>query len=83
MRISILILGFKGLIVSFNGSLCILLFILFYEKKKLYFFSLLLSDNKRLETNQKTRFAQDIVFEFVHQCFVIHISLIGVEPVLG
>ena len=37
MRISIVILGFKMLIVSVNGSLCFQLFILFYEKKKCAF----------------------------------------------
>ena len=37
MGISILILGYEMLIVSGNGSLCIQMFILFYEKKKCVF----------------------------------------------
>ena len=68
-----------SLIVSVNGSLCIQLFILFYEKKKLWISFLssvrIISDYRQ----QETRFAQDMVFEFVHECFVIHISLIRVD----
>ena len=37
MGISILILAFEMLIVSGNGGLCIQMFILFYEKKKIVF----------------------------------------------
>ena len=55
--------------------------ILCYEKKKCAFLFSVAVGKQAIRTDQETHFAlaQDMVFELVHQCFVIHISLIRVN----